>query len=92
MNHVVTTIETWGEMTDADKGALLLAAHDGNTIQSYHSPNVWEDVIEFAPVGDIAYRIKPEARYSHKLDEGQAPPYPDRISPTCSETAMPRST
>jgi hypothetical protein len=57
------TPKTWGEMTDAEKGELLLADHEGKVIQWEYPPNpsgwgkpsrqnLWQEV--------FAYRIKPE--------------------------------
>lgn len=63
------TPKAWGEMTDADKGALLLAHHEGQVIE-YHSTgmNVWykwndytfDDNACGGFYDKFAYRIKPE--------------------------------
>lgn len=52
---------TWNEMSDAAKGLLLLAAHEGATIQ-YYSPlsKMWFDDEDWGD-GSFAYRVKPEA-------------------------------
>jgi len=50
----------WRDMTDAEKGALLLAAHEGREIQLWHSRGGWVESVEFGAVEDIAYRVKPE--------------------------------
>lgn len=54
------TPKTWGEMTNAEKGELLLADHEGRTIQLWHTRGGWVDSVEFGAVEDIAYRIKPK--------------------------------
>jgi hypothetical protein len=59
---VSDTPKTWGEMTDAEKGELLLAHHRGKAIEAY----IGEEWVEcYQPRrsiwGDIyAYRVKPE--------------------------------
>lgn len=56
--------KTWGEMTDAEKGALLMAHHEGRVIQHRIFPHddeiyPWQDSSE-PMFNDIhAYRIKP---------------------------------
>lgn len=56
--------KTWGEMTDAEKGALLLAAHEGRDVEVYcltWGEMKWrghEDARTFH--AHMAYRIKPE--------------------------------
>lgn len=49
--------KTWSQMSDAEKGALLLAHHDGKSIQNW--TNGWRDCY---PIWDVnnAYRVKPE--------------------------------
>ena len=58
------TPPTWGEMTDAEKGALLLAEYEGGnfTLQYRHDPSdTWgEKHIRDGFGDDVAYRIKPE--------------------------------
>ena len=61
--------KTWGQMTDEEKGALLLAKHEGKVIEWINTKipsDVWEtcptDCLwdgEFDGIG-FAYRIKPE--------------------------------
>lgn len=53
------TPKTWGEMTDAEKGALLLAHHEGKVIQLKSRGGSWDEACP-SWVDDIAYRIKPE--------------------------------
>jgi len=55
--------KTWGEMTDAEKGALLLAHHEGKVIQMVDCNGNWIDYIMFGAVTDYAYRIKPEPKH-----------------------------
>lgn len=54
------TPKTWGEMTDAEKGALLLAAHEGKVIEAYYD-GVWFPV-PCTGIKRQAYRIKPEPK------------------------------
>lgn len=58
------TPKTWGEMTDAEKGALLLADHEGKLIEWTHpgwqSPLWHISSMGTGPHEDKAYRIKPE--------------------------------
>jgi hypothetical protein len=54
------TPNTWGEMTDAEKGALLLAAHEGKVIEGWDIHlNEWRLIIpEWFDIR--AYRVRPE--------------------------------
>lgn len=53
------TPKTWGEMTDAEKGALLLAHHEGKVIQLLLSNGFWADARpDWAD--DTTYRINPD--------------------------------
>ena len=61
--HDEHTPKTWGEMTDAEKGALLLAHHEEKEIERSHNRgamwkcranNLWHD--------NHCYRIKPEPK------------------------------
>lgn len=51
--------KTWGEMTDEEKGALLLAHHEGKTIE-FFNVDKWVEVSHpyWAHLG--RYRVKPE--------------------------------
>lgn len=53
---------TWGELNDAEKGALLLAHHEGKTIEN--SLDGFKTVYTVKPfwAKDYAYRIKPEPK------------------------------
>jgi hypothetical protein len=53
----------WKDMTPEEKGALLLAHHEGKTIECYQFPDHGWEVI-YNPVFDntSAYRIKPEPK------------------------------
>lgn len=54
------TPKKWGDMTDAEKGALLLASHEGKVIECiFDGRDFW---IDCAPQwrSDCAYRVKPE--------------------------------
>lgn len=56
------TPKTWGEMPYSEKGALLLAAHEGKVIE-YYGPmsKEWHESAQLW-LDDIAYRIKPEPK------------------------------
>lgn len=55
------TPKTWGEMTDAEKGALALAKyHDGKTIETIGINGTWETHVGAMLLDQYAYRIKPE--------------------------------
>lgn len=49
----------WKHMTPEEKGALLLAAHEGKAIECSHDADRWVD-IDPAWTGILYYRIKPE--------------------------------
>lgn len=53
----------WSEMTDAEKGALLLAAHQGKAIQFHDRDGTWLTGRPSWPSwqDDFAYRVKPKA-------------------------------
>jgi len=55
---------TWKDLTDAEKGALLLAHHEGEVIQSRCMFLVGENWEDDGPLWDdeYAYRIKPEPK------------------------------
>lgn len=58
------SIRTWGEMTDAEKGALLLAAHEGKVIEYYSETYANEGWTEAErpsfSINQVAYRVRPE--------------------------------
>ena len=54
--------KTCAEMTDAEKGALLLAYHEGKTIQTYGPPKGWLDINDPRWLDFGVYRIKPEPK------------------------------
>ena len=54
------TPKLWHDMTPEEKGALLLAAHEGRTVQLWHVRGGWVDSVEFGAVDFIAYRVKPD--------------------------------
>ena len=58
ISRAAGTAKTWREMTDAEKGALLLAHHEGSVIESY-TDKMW---MSCAPKwrDDYAYRVRPE--------------------------------
>ena len=55
------TPKLWREMYAEEKGALLLAAHDGKVIEQHQGPFGWQERVDM-PMwqGHSAYRIKPE--------------------------------
>ena len=53
--------KTWGEMTDAEKGALLLADHDGKEIEVWLHYDRWEKKHNGGRyIKRRAYRVSPE--------------------------------
>lgn len=56
-----TEAKLWRDMTPEEKGALLLAHHEGHTIQC-RSPahSQWFDSSEPSWANAIAYRVRPE--------------------------------
>jgi hypothetical protein len=60
--------KTWGEMTDAEKGALLLAAHEGKVVEYWSS--VWSEwmhaSLNFSD--NTAYRVQPRTRVDLTAD------------------------
>jgi hypothetical protein len=60
--------KTWGEMTDAEKGALLLAHHEGKVIEWNHRPGDTDfsrsTARGYTPVWaeNHAYRVRPEPK------------------------------
>ena len=65
----------WRDMTDAEKGALLLAHHEGATLQVLSVVN-WYDVEKMVCDPDATYRIKPEPKVEvvalcYRQDVGQ---------------------
>lgn len=71
--------KTWGEMTDEEKGALLLAEHEGKDIQALaldHDGSSWvRKHLKSQWFDHVAYRVKPEREvetvtlYSFRPDE-----------------------
>lgn len=53
------TPKLWRDMTPEEKGALLLAQHEGNIIQSFAAGN-WGHRGHGGFGNNIAYRVKPE--------------------------------
>ena len=52
--------KTWGQMTDEEKGALLLAKHEGKVIECLFEGHSNWDVVAPTFYANHAYRIKPE--------------------------------
>jgi hypothetical protein len=59
-SKMTNTPKLWKDMTAPEKGELLLARHNGETLQSY-STRGWSDLCRFEPWVNYAYRIKPKA-------------------------------
>ena len=57
---MTNTPKLWKDMTDANKGELLLARHNGETLQSYAESKGWSNLRTFEPFTEYAYRIKPK--------------------------------
>lgn len=49
----------WRDMTQEEKGALLLAHHEGKAIELFISKGSWMECSPFW-TDDVAYRVKPE--------------------------------
>lgn len=59
----VETPKTWSEMSDAEKGALLLAEHEGKDIECFQKTlNDWVALLYPIFNPEIAYRVKPEPK------------------------------
>ena len=57
--------KTWGEMTNAEKGALLLAAHEGKVIEWSGMGRKWkEDKPRW--ISNLYYRVRPEPKRETK--------------------------
>lgn len=56
------TYKKWGDMSDEEKGALLLAQHKGKTIQSTLEPHFWHDSNFGHWANHVYYRVKPEPK------------------------------
>lgn len=55
------TPKLWRDMTPEEKGALLLADHEGRQIDMWFARRgAWVDSISFSAYDDIAYRVHPE--------------------------------
>jgi len=57
------TPKIWRDMTDAEKGALLLAHHEGKVIERSHTSGQWQGVEYPRWHDDIAYRVSPEPSF-----------------------------
>jgi hypothetical protein len=56
------TPKTWGEMTDAEKGALLLAHHEGKLIEFFYKQDWFANSTSWWD-SNTAYRVRPEPTY-----------------------------
>jgi hypothetical protein len=50
----------WRDMTAEEKGALLLAHHEGKVIQLFDKADLWFDIEDPEFADGCAYRVKPE--------------------------------
>lgn len=55
------TPKLWRDMTPEEKGALLLARHEGKEIESYRLSKMWR-LCDPCWEDDVAYRVKPEPK------------------------------
>jgi len=56
-------MKTWGQMTDEEKGGLLLAHHEGKVIEWFDIyTSTWEDKESTVFYHPIIYRVKPEPK------------------------------
>lgn len=64
--------KTWGDMTPEEKGRLLLAHHEGTTIESKtrYGDSKWEAVVAPGWYADQYYRVKPEPKVETVEIEG----------------------
>lgn len=55
-------MKTWGEMSDAEQGALLLAHHRGEVIELYNPVGfrIWVDLTSGEWKDHVYYRVKKE--------------------------------
>ena len=60
------TPKLWRDMTPEEKGALLLAAHDGKSIECHCNNNGWVTIYPSWD-SDLAYRIKPEPKVETEI-------------------------
>jgi hypothetical protein len=76
----------WGDMTPEEKGALLLAHHDGKVIEIYgeiYGNRGWSVVIEPKWIQEHSYRVQPECKiktimlYCGSMDFDPAGDYTD---------------
>jgi len=52
----------WKDLTDEEKGALLLARHEGKTIQ-FNPCGIWVNLTwDFDWIAENSYRVKPEPK------------------------------
>lgn len=54
------TPKTWGEMTDAEKGALLLAAYEGKSVWYFNGSHWYDKPVHSNWYDHICYEVKPE--------------------------------
>ena len=62
-----TEMKTWGEMTDAEKGALLLAHHEGKVIEWYGDYKDWDTCNLPVWEPNLHYRVKESVVKSTKV-------------------------
>jgi hypothetical protein len=78
----------WRDMTAEEKGALLLAHHEGKVIQLFDKADLWFDIEDPEFADGCAYRVKPEPTVETVTIYGPTPngsfvadPYPGHDYP-----------
>lgn len=66
-------MKPFGELSDAEKGALLLAHHDGKRIEFVRSDGAWE-ITQPHWYRDVVYRIAPEPLIPDFIDWSHVAP------------------
>lgn len=64
----MTPHKPFGEMSDAEKGALLLAHHEGKRIELHDHLDGWERCTNPQFLADFIYRIAPEPKVPDSID------------------------
>lgn len=66
------TMKLWKDMTACEKGALLLASHEGETLQYWkRGTGGWEDCLSVVIHNNEFYRVKPKPVVTEVVRYGQ---------------------